>query len=196
MVTQDTRERILTRMFHDIRKNGFQGLRADKVIADMDITKGALYYYFPNKQTIGAAVLDEIIEPQYLQFYRALDASRANPIDELQQHLQFLMQMATAEDISLGCPLNNLMQEMSPLDEVFRLRMKAIVDAIHRSTTIALQRGQAAGLIKANVKAEPIAHFYFAGIEGAYAIAKVRKDVAAFQSNLGILSSFLDTLRV
>jgi len=195
MQTADTRERILTQMFLDIRKNGFQGLRADKVIAEMDVTKGALYHYFANKQAIGTAVIDEIIRPNYLQFYHELDHCPGNPLDKLQAHLQFLASRATDNEIALGCPLNNLVQEMSPLDEDFRLRMKSIIDNIHSSTAAALVRGQEAGLVRNDVRPEQIAQFIFAGIEGAYATAKVRRDSQAFKSNMEILHQFLDTLR-
>lgn len=195
MQVADTRERILAQMFLDIRKNGFQGLRADKVIAEMDITKGALYHYFANKQAIGKAVIDEIIRPNYLGFYQELDRWEGNPIDKLQKHLQFLSDKATDSDIALGCPLNNLVQEMSPLDEDFRLRMKSIIDHIHKSTAAAIARGQATGLVRETVRPEQIAQFIFAGIEGAYATAKVRRDAQAFKSNMDVLSQFLDTLR-
>jgi AcrR family transcriptional regulator len=196
MQTADTRERILTQMFLDIRKNGFQGLRADKVIAEMDVTKGALYHYFANKQAIGVAVIDEIIRPNYLHFYRELDRWEGHPIDKLQEHLQFLMEKATDEEVSLGCPLNNLVQEMSPLDEDFRLRMKSIVDGIHASTAAALVRGQANGQVRAEANPLQIAQFFFASIEGTYALAKVKKDAAAFKSNMNLLAQFLDTLRI
>jgi AcrR family transcriptional regulator len=195
MQATDTRERILAQMFIDIRKHGFQGLRADKVIAEMDITKGALYHYFANKQAIGAAVIDEIIRPRYLHFYQELDTWQGNPVDKLQEHLQYLCDQATNEDVSLGCPLNNLVQEMSPLDEDFRLRMKFIIDSIHRAVAAALARGQAVGMLRENFDPDQMAQFFFAGIEGAYSTAKVRKDAAAFKGNMQILSSFLNTLR-
>lgn len=195
MQATDTRERILSQMFLDIRKNGFQGLRADKVIAELDITKGALYHYFANKQAIGTAVIDEIIRPNYLRFYGELNHSEANPLDMLQSHLAFLADKATDEDIALGCPLNNLVQEMSPLDEDFRLRMKSIIDNIHQSTATAMTRGQAAGFVRGDIQPMQVAQFIFSGIEGAYATAKVRRDSAAFKSNMQMLSQYLDTLR-
>ena len=90
-------------------------------------------------------MIDEIIRPNYLEFFHELDRSTAHPVDKLQEHLQFLAAKATNEDVALGCPLNNLVQEMSPIDEDFRLRMKSIVDTIHRSIASALRRGQASG---------------------------------------------------
>jgi AcrR family transcriptional regulator len=190
----NTRERILQSMFFDIRKNGFQGLRADKVIADLGITKGALYHYFANKQSIGTAVLDEIIRPNYLSFYRQLDQVEGDPIPLLVGHLRYLAEKATDEDITLGCPLNNLIQEMSPIDEDFRLRMKAIVEAIQQSVAAAIQRGKSAGYIREDVDGVAIGRFYFSTIEGTYTMAKVSKSKEAFTMNMELLSHFLKTL--
>jgi len=195
MNPNDTRDKILMQMFHDIRRNGFQGLRADKVVADMGITKGALYHYFSNKQSIGTAVIDEIIRPNYLLFYRGLDQSVGNPIPLLQEHLDFLASKATDEDVSLGCPLNNLVQEMSPLDENFRLRMKAIVESIHDSVAAALERGKANGFIRPAVNGQAIGRFFFASIEGSYSMAKVSKNGAAFVANMELLKMFLSNLQ-
>lgn len=195
MNANDTRDRILQHMFLDMRKNGFQGLRADKVIADMGLTKGALYHYFDSKQAIGTAVLDEIIRPNYLAFYHRLADCEGDPIPLLQEHLHFLVQNASDEDIALGCPLNNLVQEMSPIDEDFRVRMKAIVEAIQHRVGLALQKGKEKGFIKEEVDCVAIGRFFFAAIEGAYSTAKVSKDAAAFAANLKMLGLFLESLR-
>jgi TetR/AcrR family transcriptional regulator, transcriptional repressor for nem operon len=191
----DTRERILGRMFSDIHKHGFQGLRADKVVAEMDITKGALYHYFPSKQSIGIAVIEEIIRPHYLAFYRELNQSVAHPVDLIQAHLQELTDTCTPENIALGCPLNNLIQEMSPLDETFRIRLKSVIDTMHQTVTDSLQRGQQSGFIRPDINPVDTAHFYLATLEGAYGIAKVQKSVAVFKASINVLSQFLNTLR-
>jgi TetR/AcrR family transcriptional regulator, transcriptional repressor for nem operon len=196
MNTTDTRERILHQMFTDIRKNGFQGLRADKVVADMGITKGALYHYFSNKQEIGTAVLDEIIRPNYLAAFRRLDQYTGDPITFLQEHIDHLAQAATDEDIALGCPLNNLAQEMSPLDEAFRLRMKQIVEQIEHSVAAALERGKVNGYVREDADSKALGRFFFSSIEGAYSMAKVIKSVEAFRQNMQLLKTFLQAYRV
>ncbi len=196
MQTNDTRERILERMFHDIRKHGYQGLRADKVLGDMAITKGALYHYFPNKHTIGVAVIEELIRPNYLSFYQNLaENDEIEPLSALQAHLQHLAQAATDEDISLGCPLNNLVQEMSPLDEDFRVRMKSIADAMVYLMAAALRRGQQSGTVRLDIDPEAVAQFLWAGIEGAYSLAKVRKNAQTFRTNAQLLSDYINTLK-
>jgi TetR/AcrR family transcriptional regulator, transcriptional repressor for nem operon len=193
--SMDTREKILTAMFTDVHKNGFQGLRADKVIKEMDVTKGAMYHYFPSKDSIGLAIIDEIIEPNYLKFYQDLDIFDGNPIDMLHFHLKDLVRMATDENISLGCPLNNLVQEMSPLSEEFRIKLKRIVDGMTTSVTKALKKGQKNGFVKKDSNPQAVADFYISSIEGAYSIAKVQRNIAVFKSNMAQLSLYLEILR-
>jgi hypothetical protein len=57
-------------------------------------------------------------------------------------------------------------------------------------------RGQANGQVRAEANPLQIAQFFFASIEGTYALAKVKKDAAAFKSNMNLLAQFLDTLRI
>jgi TetR/AcrR family transcriptional regulator, transcriptional repressor for nem operon len=191
----DTRNKILNAMFADVHKNGFQGLRADKVIKEMEVTKGAMYHYFPSKDAIGLAIIEELIEPNYLVFYKDLDIFDGNPIDMLHFHLNDLMRMATEENISLGCPLNNLVQEMSPLNEDFRLKLKRIVDEMTISIAKALEKGQRKNYVKEDMNAQAIADFYISSIEGAYGIAKVQRNISVFKSNMAQLSLYLDMLR-
>ena len=166
-----------------------------KVIADLNVTKGALYHYFSGKEAIGLAVISELMTPNYLAFYQDLDIFDGNPIDMLQFHLKDLSRKATDEDITLGCPLNNLVQEMTPINEQFRLNLKQLVDKMQHSVADALRRGQAKGYVKADLDPEAIAHFYYAGIEGSYGAAKVHKSAVTFQSNMQQLALYLNILR-
>jgi len=195
MNATDTRERILGRMFQDIHKNGFQGLRADRVIADLGITKGALYHYFPSKDAIGLAVIEEIIGPTYLSFFRSLEQAKGHPIDLLQEHLRELGEKATPDDIYLGCPLNNLVQEMSPLNEDFRQRLKVVMDGMIHYSARALERGIQNGQVKPDTDCGAVASFMIAGMEGAYGVAKVQKSLSSFHRNIEQLIHYLDLFR-
>jgi TetR/AcrR family transcriptional regulator, transcriptional repressor for nem operon len=191
----DTRGKILAAMFTDMHKNGFQGLRADKVIKEMAVTKGAMYHYFPSKDAIGLAVIEEIIEPNYLKFYIDLDSFDGNPIDMLQFHLKELVELGTDDNISLGCPLNNLVQEMSPLNEDFRLKLKHIVDKMTTSVANSLKKGQKKDFVVRDKEVQAVADFFISSIEGAYSMAKVQRNLTLFKSNMEQLSFFLDILR-
>ena len=56
-----TRERLLQAAFREIHKSGFQSAGIDTILAAANVTKGALYYHFDSKETLGYAVIEEKI---------------------------------------------------------------------------------------------------------------------------------------
>ena len=190
-----TRRQILERVYDDMRVNGFQGLRADKVIQDMHITKGALYYHFKNKKLLGYAVLEEIIQPEFLAPYLPLLELEGDPIDFLQNMLQKLIEEADAEKLRIGSPVNNLAQEMSPIDEGFRTRVKIIFESIRDIITHALKIGKERGFLRPDIDPHREASFFQATLEGTFGLAKASWDKSLFETNLITLSGHLDSLR-
>ena len=62
-----TREVLLWAAFREMQKSGFESASLTKILADTGLTKGALYHYFPNKVSLGYAVVDEIVLAQIRQ---------------------------------------------------------------------------------------------------------------------------------
>ena len=57
----------------------------------------------------------------------------------------------------LGCPLNNLAQEMSNIDEGFRQRLETIVAQWRSILSQALRRGQSEGTVRTDLDADATA---------------------------------------
>ncbi|HEV7990251.1 MAG TPA: hypothetical protein VGP25_00405 [Gemmatimonadaceae bacterium] len=98
--------------------------------------------------------------------------SGADPITALQSALRIVIAETDArpEVIELGCPLNNLTQEMSP-------------------------RGRADGSVRADVDPRAAADLIVAAIEGSLGLAKSAKSVRMLRSNLEQLCDYLEGLR-
>jgi len=167
-----TRQRILEAAFMEIYRKGFQGMRLDEVLAVTGLTKGALYHHFPNKRALGYAVVDEIIlsmvEAMWLQPLK----TAANPLQGLMTVIEQLPDSKPAEMIEYGCPLNNLAQEMSPLDEGFRQRLDYVFRLWHDVTEEALERAKQQGRIRQDVVCDEAATFVLAALEGCIGMAK------------------------
>jgi len=101
----------------------------------------------------------------------------------------------TGDELQLGCPLNNLAQEMSPLDERFRRAVNATFELWRNGFAEALRRGQAEGSVRRDIDPRKVAAFVVAAAEGSYGLAKSAQSAAMLRSNLELLSDYLDTLR-
>lgn len=191
----DTRTQILEKNYYSIHTNGFQGTRTDKVIEELGITKGAFYHYFPTKLSMGYAVVDEIIYPMYVDPWRGLENSPLHTIDSIVSIIERIQTFCTDENVRYGCPLNNLIQEMSSLDEGFHQRLHRVVDAEVNLISKAVEKGQQKGEVSKEVASDDLAYFILAGIEGSYAIGKSKSSRTVFLKCMGQLVHYLKTLK-
>ena len=169
-----TRQRILTAAFMEMYRNGFQGMRLDEVIAATRLTKGALYHHFPNKRALGYAVVDELIIPTVEAVWLQPLKNSADPLTGLVNVIEQMPENEhkPPEMIRYGCPLNNLAQEMSPLDEGFRQRLDYAFRVWHDVIEETLERAQQKGHIRGDVNCDESATFIMAALEGCIGIAK------------------------
>jgi TetR/AcrR family transcriptional repressor of nem operon len=192
-----TRNKLLKAAFEEIYRRGFQAASLDTILAKAGVTKGALYHHFPDKDALGYAVVDEVVTNFLLRRWEVgpLGQLNGNPVTALQRILQHRADALTTREVELGCPLNNLAQEMSPLDERFRRRVTGTFDTWTEAFARALKRGQSEATVRRNLDARKVAAFIVAAIEGSFGLAKGARSKALLRSNLEVLSTFLDSLR-
>ncbi|EIJ41693.1 transcriptional regulator [Beggiatoa alba B18LD] len=191
-----TRTKILTAAFKEIHRCGFQAASINNILADTGLTKGALYHHFPNKHALGLAVLDEVIRVQLENDICAPLENSNNPIDTLLQVLQQLIGKFDEEQTKLGCPFNNLMQEMSPLDETFRTHLTSTLTRLQRTIASSLQQAKQRGQLKADINPESVALFVVATYTGSIGIAKSLQSVKTFQTAMQQLMEYVRSLKL
>jgi len=189
-----TRQTLLQAAFQEIYKSGFQAASLDNILSKVGVTKGALYHHFGSKQALGYAVVDELIREHILdRWVRSLEKAE-NPIDGLLAILR-RKDPHPSFDQRLGCPLNNLAQEMSPLDEGFRKRLEGVFRQWRQGIAKALRRGQERGQVRSDVDPLESADFFIAALEGSLSLAKNAQDTNVFDNCKAGLASYLKGLR-
>lgn len=98
------------------------------------------------------------------------------------------------ELLHFGCPLNNLSQEMSPLDEGFRTRIDGLYAAWQQALEQGLRQGLQAGRVRSNIDIQQTAIFIMATIEGCFGLAKNRQSESAMQICSAGLHDYLQSL--
>ena len=190
-----THRELLEAAYQEIWHNGFRAASLDSILTKTGFTKGALYHHFGTKSDLGYAVVDEIIRPQMQKKWFDPLLKSKNPIDTL----MYLPRQFTQEEIedycTYGCPLNNLAQELSPVDEGFRIRINAIYREWIAANERALSQGQQEGTVRDNIDPHGSAIFIIALIEGAIGISKSAQSPAMFQPCLTGMGHYLEALR-
>ena len=192
-----TRDKLLRAAFTEIYRNGFQGTSLDVILRKAGVTKGALYHHFSDKSALGYAVVDEVVKGLLLErWLGVLERQPGDPLTALQGMLRQRVTELTPHEVELGCPLNNLGQEMSPLDREFRRRVSATFDVWVDGFAKLLERGQEERTVREDVDARRVATFLVASIEGCFGLAKSAGSESMLRANLETMSLFLDSLRV
>ena len=188
-----TRERLLQAAFQEIFKSGFRGTDLDTILRTAGVTKGAMYHHFENKEALGYAVLDEIIANMGQEKWGWPLKNAVNPIDTLIAIIRSTS--LKPSDVRFGCALNNLSQEMAPLDEGFRKRTAKMFRGWQISIANALRDGKKRGMVRADVNPEEMGSFLVATYEGYISLAKSDQDPATLVAGEKAMIKFLETLR-
>jgi TetR/AcrR family transcriptional regulator, transcriptional repressor for nem operon len=190
---EKTRRRILDTAFNEFYHNGFQGGSINRIVTEASITKGALFHHFKGKNELGYRVIDEMIRPMVEQHWIEPLAESIDPIEDIKALLN-QHRPDNKEELCQGCPLNNLAQEMSPLDEGFRERINGIYDDWRKSFAQALTRGIKSGKVRTDVNSEQAAAFVIASMAGIIGTAKTAQSVELLQICAAGLRQYLDSL--
>jgi TetR/AcrR family transcriptional regulator, transcriptional repressor for nem operon len=188
-----TRERLLQAAFREVYRSGFQSAGLDTILASAGVTKGALYYHFKNKEALGYAIVEEIIGPDsHGQWLTPLQKCK-DPIDALIGIVQGLP--VQPEVVRGGCALNNLAQEMSPLDEGFRKRLAKVFHTWQEGVAAALREGQTQGRVRRDVEPAETAGLLIAMVEGYGSLAKNAQDAKVMKVGIRNIVGWLNSLR-
>jgi AcrR family transcriptional regulator len=190
-----TRERLLQAAFREVHRYGFQNAGIDTILAATNVTKGALYYHFKSKEALGYAVIEEVIanltrDRWFLPLQRSKDK---NPIDALIDIVKAIP--SRPKDVKNGCPLVNMAQEMSQLDEQFRKRLERIFHTWQEEIAAVLRRGQSQGTVRDDLIPEEAASFLMAMVEGYEVLAKNAQDAKVWKMGTRNIAGWLDSLR-
>ena len=192
---EETRQKLLESAFDEIHKVGFQAASLSKILKDTGITKGALYHHFSNKLELGYAVVDEIILAFFQQVWINPLKETDDPITTVQHILATTGEKMTLEDARLGCPVNNLAQDMSPVDEGFRQRTETIYNTWRDEFETVIERGKKAGNVSDKADARRMAILFVATLEGCIGLAKSTQSLEMLMECVNGLMEHLELFR-
>ncbi|MCG7948325.1 MAG: TetR/AcrR family transcriptional regulator [Candidatus Thiodiazotropha taylori] len=190
-----TRQALLEAAYEEIYRHGFQAASLNTILERTGVTKGALYHHFGSKQKLGYAVIDEIISQKLDREWLTPIQQAGHPIDVMIEVIQQAGQQITSQQIDQGCPLNNLAQEMSPIDAGFRQRIDHLYQKWQESIEKILRDGQQGGTVNPSIDPADAALFILASLEGCMGIAKNAQSIDELKRCAQGLFGYLDSLR-
>lgn len=184
---------ILNKAFELIYKNGYQATSIDVIIATTQVTKGAFFYHFKNKEEMGLALIKEVMQPGMIPYMtRALEQT-GDFKTGVYEMMKNLLLKAPFFNIEYGCPAVNLIDEMAPVNEQFKTALMKLVREWQQAIEAAFTKAQKEGQFQNKHNAKQVALYITANYGGVRNMGKVfGKD--AYTMFLKQFKIYLDTL--
>lgn len=189
-----TRKEILEMAALLIHQHGYKGMRVDEVVEKTGLTKGAIYYHFPNKQALGYAVVDDVLRKEFNTFWKQALEKPGNSIEVLAASFENMGKDLEQCDLEVGCPLTNIGSEMSFEDEGFRIRINRVFDDWTDGIVSLLTDGIEKGEVKPDINPKQTAQFIVSSFQGIQCCAKQSKDQSRFDDGVSYLINIIKDL--
>ena len=190
------RQKILMAAFLEFYKNGFQGGSLNDIGKAAGATKGALFHHFSGKQELGYAVVDQVIGPLLMERWLAPLKNAADPVTALQQSFRkYVNEDIASGHFVQGCPLNNLAQEMSPLDKGFHTRIDALYDQWRAAIAAAMTHGIENETVRSDISPKNVGTLIVAGQMGIWGTGKSSQDPELMTQACEAMCDYLESLR-
>tara|TARA_R110002094_G_scaffold182106_1_gene159997 strand:+ start:104 stop:688 length:585 start_codon:yes stop_codon:yes gene_type:complete len=189
---EQTRNKILEISADEIHKKGFTATSLSCILARCEISKGALYHHFSNKMELGYAVFEEVYAPAFIALWQPPVESE-DPIQGLCDFFSSMSKEMTCDEIICGCPLNNLCQEMSGVNEGFRIRILAMQQQLN--LLVATNLSRVSKQLKPDLDFSQVAYFIVSTFHGSSSLSKSTLNKELFDKVIKELCRYLQQLK-
>jgi TetR/AcrR family transcriptional regulator, transcriptional repressor for nem operon len=176
---EETREKILKKSGILFNTQGYRATSISDITESTGFTKGAVYRHFDNKEELEKQALYHLSS---VMFDSLRDVIKAQPTagQKLRAMCRYFESYLDTTSIKGGCPLLNAAIEADDSHPTLRKAAIKILDILHNSFVLILEKGIKYKQIRADIDKDYYASVFIAALEGAIMMSKLRgnnKDV-------------------
>ena len=198
-----TRDRILRDAARFFAMKGFHDTKVDEIIQAAEVTSGAFFHYFRDKNDLGFAVIDHYMRERGRMLDRIEKslppADAANPLDRVFRRLDAVCEMVVRRrGRKGGCLIGNLSTALSDTQPAFRKRLGECFDEMALEFRVPLDGASVDYGLSGDLDTPKMARYIVSVIEGAIMLSRTHRDVSVIQQQVHHLKqdlkrSFLTT---
>jgi TetR/AcrR family transcriptional repressor of nem operon len=192
----ETREKILQAAARLFALKGYHDSKLEEVLDTAQVSKGAFFHQFRDREDLGFAVLDWHME----QRRRQLDAieqvlplaKQADPLQKVFRRLDAIQEMVRRREGSKGgCIIGNMSTALSDCHDGFRKRLAECFEAMAQEFLPHLQAAARQGRVTRRTNTSELARYIVTVVEGAIMQARTLGDAELLPRQLAYLKEHL-----
>jgi TetR/AcrR family transcriptional repressor of nem operon len=184
-----SRKRILEGAQDLILARGFSAMTVDAICQAAGITKGGFFHHFPNKETLGEAVLAKFWNDAEERQLNAAFRNETDPIKYLEGYLDHAIEAYKDPELQKGCMLAIFTMELAESNEALFKSASKHFDNWRTEFMEMLERAFTS--IAPSIDAQSWGDLYISTLEGSLLLAKAKNDPQAITRALTLYKSLL-----
>jgi TetR/AcrR family transcriptional regulator, transcriptional repressor for nem operon len=192
----ETREKILQAAAHLFALKGYHDTKLEEVLDNAQVTKGAFFHHFRDREDLGFAVLDWHMN-QRRQRLDAIEqelplAEEAEPLQRVFRRLDAIQEMVRRRERRKGgCIIGNLSTALSDCHEGFRKRLAECFDEMAQEFRPHLEVAARSQRPNRRPETTEVARYIVTVIEGAIMQARTLDDSKLLPRQFAFLKDHL-----
>jgi TetR/AcrR family transcriptional regulator, transcriptional repressor for nem operon len=192
----ETREKILQAAGRLFALKGYHDAKLEEVLDTAQVTKGAFFHHFRDREDLGFAVLDWHMDRRR----HSLDAieqelplaRQADPLQKLFRRLDAIEEMVRRrEGCKGGCIIGNMSTALSDCHDGFRKRLAECFDEMAQEFLPYLEAAARQGRVTRRTNTRELARYIVTVVEGAILQARTLGDAKLLPRQLAYLKEHL-----
>jgi len=165
----DKRKALLFTSAKLIHEHGYNNVGIKTIVDELNIPKGSFYYYFDSKEKLVLEIIDLYIEDTKMNIQ-----SIEQNIAGIKEFFNIFFNRLEELDLKRGCPIGNLILELSDEKECFRLKLMEWYSVLETWIIKILSKS---GVSNPEEKAKVL----IGAFEGAMLVSKLEKSPKHFE---------------
>jgi TetR/AcrR family transcriptional regulator, transcriptional repressor for nem operon len=172
------RDRILTDGLQVVLERGYVGASVRDIVEAAGVPQGSFTNHFASKEAFSLEILDRYFAHSRVVMADTLRNEALLPLKRIRAYIDASIAAIKNHGTKNGCLVGNFAAEASDHSEIIRKRVADIYAEVREAMTDCLKAAVKEGELSKSFKTGEVATFIVTGLQGAWLVSKVERDLA------------------
>ena len=183
------RDRIVANGLKVMLERGYVGASVRDIVEAAGVPQGSFTNHFASKEAFSLEILDLYFANSRVVIGETLRNDALPPLKRLRAFFDANITSIRDHDVKNGCLVGNFAAEASDHSEIIRKRVSEIYTELREAIAYCLKAAVKAGELSKGLKISEVASFIVTGLQGAWLVSKVERDLAFAENFKKVLFS-------
>ena len=183
------KDKILANGLKVVLERGYVGASVRDIVEAAGVPQGSFTNHFASKEAFSLEILDRYFATNCVVMAETLRNEALSPLKRVRAYIDATMTAIRSHGLKNGCLVGNFAAEASDHSEIIRKRVSAIYTEVREAVADSLKAAVREGELPKSFKAGEVATFIVTGLQGAWLVSKVERDLAFAENFKKILFS-------